>query len=94
MAEATDPRLTLLEERRTKNVGKQIDNARLHAGSPMFYYCKTCGVLVAERPEGWFTAPPPSRCEDCNDLIADGVIDRTNNYKDWLKENGHPPTPA
>jgi hypothetical protein len=90
---ATDARLDRLEERREANVGKQIDNARLPAGAPMYYYCKCCGVLVVTKPEGWFTGTIPSQCEDCKDLIHDGVIDRTNTYDDWLEAHGHPRVP-
>lgn len=85
---ATDPRLTLLETRREANIGTQIENSQLPAGAPMYYYCKGCGVHVGTLPEGWYMERIPSHCEDCKDLIHDGVIDRTNTFSDWCSEKG------
>jgi len=94
MAQATDPRLAELEQRREANVGKQIDNASLYAGSPMHYYCHCCGAHTATLPEGWWENPPPKFCANCKDLISDGVISQPEaNYDDWLKEHDHPPVP-
>lgn len=83
-----DARLTLLEERREKNLDTQVDNGNLPAGAPMYYYCRTCGAHVATKPEGWYENPPPSNCQDCKDLIDDGVIDRSNTYAEWLRPKG------
>ena len=87
MAVAKDPRLDLLEQRRERNVGTQVDNARLPAGANMLYYCLCCGTHVATKPEGWWQDPPPRHCADCKDLISDGVIDRQNTFEDWLTEH-------
>jgi hypothetical protein len=88
MAEPKDPRLDELERRREFNAGKQVDNSRLYAGSPMYYYCETCGAHVATKPEGWYLDPPPKHCANCKDDIKDGIIAYTNLYTDWLQENG------
>ena len=78
--------LALLEERRIKNTGKQIDNGNLPAGSPMYYYCGGCGLLVATKPESWVYDPPPSRCGDCRLLIDEQVIDEANTLRSWEQE--------
>ena len=84
MTPPSDPRLTLLEERRTKNIDQQVNNSALPAGAPMYYYCHACGVQTAVKPEGWIDPPPPRYCDDCKTLINDGVIDRTNTYAEFL----------
>jgi hypothetical protein len=55
------------EARKVANHGKQIDNATLYAGSPMYYYCRDCGALVASLPE-CHTEAPPRYCEACYEL--------------------------
>lgn len=87
MAVAKDARLDELEQRREFNVGKQVDNSKLYAGSAMYYYCKCCGAHVATKPEGWWQDPPPQTCAPCHDLISDGVIGREDWYDDWLHKN-------
>lgn len=44
---------------------KHVDNASLPAGSPMYYYCHSCGHQTAVLPEGWWRTPPPKFCEWC-----------------------------
>jgi hypothetical protein len=90
MALESDPRLIALEERRAANVGKQIDNGALPAGSPMFYYCHGCGAQTAIKPEDWYRDPPPPRfCGECEGLTADGVLDPSvESYDVWLREHG------
>ena len=70
-----------LEQRREANVGKQIDNGSLPAGSPMHYYCHSCGVHVATKPEDWWQNPPPRYCANCLELPED---ERTD-YDHWLQ---------
>lgn len=88
VAEPTDQRLALLEARREKYIDTQVNNSALPAGASMYYYCNGCGVQVAVKPEGWIYDPPPNNCGDCVDLIHDGVIDRTNTYREWLRPRG------
>jgi hypothetical protein len=78
--------LARLEERREANVGKQIDNGLCPAGSPMYYYCRSCGVLVATKPENWIYDPPPVRCGDCRSLVDAQAIDETNTLDRWARE--------
>jgi hypothetical protein len=56
--------------RRQAAKGKQIKNDELYAGSPMYFYCKDCGVPVAILNEDWLD-PPPDRCEQCSSLPAE-----------------------
>jgi hypothetical protein len=87
----TEALLIQLEHRRTENIGKQVDNAALPAGSSMYYYCHGCGAQTAVKPEGWYEDPPPRHCNDCQELIDAGI--EFDTYDDWLKKNGHKPVP-
>lgn len=51
----------------------QIDNSRLHAGSPMHYYCKHCGTHTETLPELHFSAPKRV-CDACKTLVDHGLI--------------------
>jgi len=51
----------------------QIDNSSLYAGSPMFYYCRYCGLRSDTLPEGWLSGPKQI-CEECRKM------------EDWLKD--------
>ncbi len=51
----------------------QIDNSTLHAGSPMYYYCETCGLIADTLPEAWWRTRPQKFCWHCKedkDLIV------------------------
>lgn len=52
----------------------KIDNSGLHAGSPMYFYCKHCGTPLEVLPED-FLFPPHSECSQCYGL----------NKKNWMK---------
>ena len=58
--------LKALEERR-KNKPEQIDNARLHAGSPMYFYCISCGHQSDVLPESYIGRPNRT-CKECRAL--------------------------
>ena len=70
-----------LQERREANVGKQVNNASLPAGSPMYYYCHCCGVQTAVLPEDWYRERPPRYCAEC---LALPEPERTD-YNLWLR---------
>jgi len=53
---------------RVKNKPEPIDNGSLHAGSPMYYYCKWCGHNSDVLPEGSW-ASPSHVCGACQKLI-------------------------
>lgn len=61
--------LEVLRKRREENAGKErINNSRLPAGDPMYYYCKACGGLADALPEGWFLGGPKKLCDECQAL--------------------------
>ena len=37
-----------------ENMGKKIDNSSLYAGSPMYFYCMYCEILVETLPENYY----------------------------------------
>lgn len=51
----------------------RVNNADLQAGSPMWYYCKACGKLIAQLPETHVEAPP-QHCDDCAYLIEHALM--------------------
>jgi hypothetical protein len=86
--------LDALEQRRQANVGKQIDNSLLYAGSPMYYYCHGCGDKTVTLPEGWYQTPPPRFCDPCKQLVEAGEMERDGEpYDTWLEEHGHDKVP-
>jgi hypothetical protein len=54
---------------------ERIDNSRLVAGSPMYYYCKACGVFITALPEAHFS-PAPKYCDACNELHKEALLDQ------------------
>ncbi|MDO8621989.1 MAG: hypothetical protein Q7R80_02060 [bacterium] len=65
--------LVALERRRAKNKGRErVNNAALQAGSPMYYYCESCGEEM-QLPET-HTCPVPKYCDACEDLRAKGLL--------------------
>ena len=63
------------KRRYQENSGQQIDNSSLYAGSPMYYYCHGCCILVDTKPESWVHNPPPKHCDACKILDEHGMID-------------------
>jgi hypothetical protein len=62
------------EERKKKAKEEgQIDNGSLRAGSPMYFYCKGCGIHHATLPESYIT-PPPAFCKDCRAMKDAGLV--------------------
>lgn len=68
--------LAELKKRQEANVGKQIDNDSLPAGSPMYFYCTECGALSDKKPENYDPnrSPVKNHCSDCRTLIANGWL--------------------
>lgn len=50
---------------------EKIDNAGLHAGQPMYFYCKNCGVPTEVLPEDFLFTPHES-CSQCDGLKSQG----------------------
>ena len=60
--------LEALAKRRLENANKkQVDNSSLPAGSPMFFYCKSCNGLADTLPES-FVGRPKQLCDECQAL--------------------------
>lgn len=53
---------------------KQIDNASLYAGSPMYYYCVSCEHIAAVLPE-CHSSPAPTLCKECAALKECGWLE-------------------
>ena len=60
---------------------KKIDNRGLHAGSPMYYYCKECGTPTEVLPEQHLF-PPNSYCSQCHQLIQKNWIKEARDYRE------------
>ncbi len=43
----------------------QIRNEDLYAGSPMYYYCRVCGLESDRLPEDWWKTRPKKICGAC-----------------------------
>ena len=65
--------MRMFKERKAANEGKQIDNSRLYAGSPMYYYCKFCGVHTDTVPESHW-GRIKTVCDPCDVLHKHGLI--------------------
>ena len=51
-----------------------IDNSSLYAGSPMYYYCKSCGALADVLPECHLN-PPKKLCDECQAMKDTGWLE-------------------
>ena len=61
--------LKALAKRREENATKtKIDNSSLRAGSPMYFYCKSCDGLADTLPENYFLSTPRKLCGECQAL--------------------------
>ena len=71
-AQAAGEYLRALEARKLEAASRgQIDNSRLQAGSPMYFYCKVCGLQADVKPEN-YTTTPKQHCEACQEMINRG----------------------
>lgn len=61
-------------KRKAENDKKtRVDNSSLHAGSPMYFYCKFCGDPTCTLPEGYI-GQPKKICDPCKILNDHGLI--------------------
>lgn len=69
--------LKLLEKRkvRAKKEGR-VNNSELYAGSPMYFYCRHCGLETDVLPEEYEPCPgsPRKVCSPCEELEEKGWI--------------------
>lgn len=57
-----------------KNSKKQvIDNTKLHAGEPMYFYCKHCGILC-DVVEEQYLFTPYEVCSQCKGMEERGWL--------------------
>ncbi len=68
-----DVAMKQFKKRKAQWKGKQVDNASLYAGSPMYYYCKHCGCQTCVLPECHWDAPK-TVCDACDVLAAHGLV--------------------
>jgi hypothetical protein len=68
-----DEALASLEARKAqaKILGK-VNNASLYAGSPMYFYCRVCGLETDVLPES-YTEEPCTLCTPCEELKVEST---------------------
>ena len=64
----------LAERREMAKTLKRIDDGVLPAGSPMHFYCISCGLIAGVLPENYIRRPP-RLCEECLALKDLGWLD-------------------
>ena len=71
--------LKALAERR-QNKPKQIDNGRLRAGSPMYFYCRSCGHQSDCLDELYQPGPntPKKLCAECQFMQDKGWLPKAS----------------
>ncbi len=52
---------------------ERIDNGRLPAGAPMYFYCRKCGDSTDVLPESYLCTPK-TICDPCKVLANHGLI--------------------
>lgn len=53
---------------------EKIDNSGLHAGSPMYFYCRDCGIPTEVLPEDYLFQPI-RQCSQCQGLHQQGWLE-------------------
>lgn len=75
--------LEALQKRKKRASEKRkIDNTSLHAGSPMFYYCRLCNLLADTLPET-HSRSPKEYCYECQPLIDAGWSDEEQQFIEY-----------
>lgn len=59
---------------RRADAPRKIDNAALPAGSPMYFYCISCGHVAEVVPES-YTWTPAKLCSECKALQELGWLE-------------------
>ena len=74
VADLFDVKLALVQfqKRFFQNLGEQIDNSTLYAGSSMHYYCRYCGEKTETLPETHMSVPV-TVCVGCEPLQLRGL---------------------
>ena len=58
---------------RKRTAPAPVDQSTLIAGSPMTFYCRTCGHVCDTKQEDYLF-PPYKHCSECNWMIAAGWV--------------------
>lgn len=53
---------------------ERVDNTALHAGAPMYFYCRHCGLPTEMLPED-YVFPPITECSQCWGLKDEGWLE-------------------
>jgi hypothetical protein len=53
---------------------EKVDNSALHAGVPMYFYCRHCGIPTEMLPED-YVFPPITECSQCRGLKEAGWLE-------------------
>lgn len=53
---------------------EKINNADLPTGSPMYFYCRHCGIPTEVLPED-YVFPPTTECSQCKGLKSEGWLE-------------------
>jgi|GEM_PF-3256399 len=53
---------------------EKVDNSALHAGAPMYFYCRHCGLPTEILPED-YVFPPTTECSQCRGLKIEGWLE-------------------
>ena len=60
-------------KKRIASKPEKIDNGKLPAGSPMYFYCRICDNLSDTKPEN-YTDQPKDMCAECKALENKGWL--------------------
>lgn len=63
-----------VERVKESKINPPIDNSRLYAGSPMYYYCVECGAFITSLPE-CHSGPAPHTCSSCKKLEDNELLE-------------------
>ncbi len=63
---------------------ERINNADLHAGSPLYFYCRHCGIPTEVLPEN-YVFPPLRECSQCQGLKSEGWLERAKQMREELE---------
>lgn len=53
---------------------EKVDNSALHAGAPMYFYCRHCGLPTEILPED-YVFPPITECSQSRGLKTEGWLE-------------------
>lgn len=70
-----------LRRKRYASQVEKIDNMGLHAGQPMYFYCKECGIPTEVLPEDYLFTPVQI-CSQCEGLEKEGWLADAKRQKD------------